>query len=115
MPTEFASGARSIASAYHSLAQWAGVPLEEVASYAERGALNELVEQRELAGPVRGSTALRHIEKLRRDPSKKSPAALVGELRAQRAVWEAQEAGLRTSDPIGRLAELYRRRDGWWS
>jgi hypothetical protein len=112
-PTEFASGCRSIASAYQSLAQWAGVPLDTVVEHAQRNALNELIETRELSGPVKGSTALRRILEMRYAPGQKppTPAERIGELRARRAVWEAEEANPR--DPLLKLAELRRQRASW--
>jgi hypothetical protein len=114
--TEFADATgRSAMSAYRSLAAWCGTSLETVVEYAERGALNELVETRELTGPVRGETALRHIERLRRDPSvtPRSPAELVGELRAQKLLWEVELAEAERRNPYRRLAELYANVPPW--
>ncbi|MCV7090207.1 hypothetical protein [Mycobacterium interjectum] len=115
MRTEFASGDRSVSSAYRGLARWAGASLEAVVEHAEAGRLGELIEARSLTRPISGSEALRQLERRRYVPGEKprSPAALLGELRALGLIWAAEEQHEHHSrDPRKLLAELDTKRWG---
>jgi hypothetical protein len=122
--TEFAStGHRGITSPFQGLARWAGVPLDTVAEYARDGRLAELVETRQYTRPLSGAEAMRRIEENRGGPGSaqpKSGARALGELRARRTIWEAEDAEAgrqgRPRDPYLRLAELRARQvPDWWS
>lgn len=119
MRTEFAGASRTAAAAYMGLAQWAGTSLANVVEHAEAGRLGELVEARSLTRPVSGAEALRVLERKRYPPGDrpKSPSALIGELRAKRLIWQAEEAErgrqIGRRDPFRALAELAAKRKRW--
>jgi hypothetical protein len=119
MRTEYAGLGRGVANAYEGLAKWAGVSLGTVAEHARDGRLGELVETRQHIRPLSGSEALRRLDAKRQAPGTKSrsPHALIGELRALKAIWDAEEDELRRRrDPHQRLAELRTRQvPSWWS
>lgn len=112
---EFASTSRAL-TAYQGLAKWAGVPLQTVADHARDGRLGELVETRQHTRPLSGREALRRIEEKRNAPTAKSGARALGELRAKKVIWQAQEdAALRSRDPYQALAEIYAKQiPDWW-
>lgn len=112
-PVEFASGSRGLGGAIESCAKFLGLDLATTARAAATGRLGELIEQRRLTAPVRGAEALRQIEELRVPPweERPTPAQRIGQLRAIRLSWAAEEQDSR--DPYHLLAELRRQRAGW--
>lgn len=122
---EFASSDRGLGGPYRSLAERTGRPLREIVELAQQDRLGELfgsngrllVEKRSHATPLSGRDALRRIEGLRYAPGTKprSPAALLGELRARKACWaiEAEEAQ-RQRDPYWRLGDILAKQRSPW-
>jgi hypothetical protein len=94
MKTEYAStDRRGVSSAYEGLARWAGVSLATVVDYAREDRLGELVESRQYIRPMSGAEALRRLDEKRHAPGDKprTPATLLGELRARKAIWDAED------------------------
>ena len=114
---EYASATRSGLSAYAGLARWSGLPLEDVIEAAREDRLGPLVESRQFARPLSCADALRRLREKRYAPGEvpKSPAELVGELRALRASWLVEhEVVRRQCSPEWRLGEIYAKRQPPW-
>jgi len=110
---EYASAARPVGSAYEGLARWAGVPLETVLDYARDDRLGQLVERRQYVRPLSGAEALRRLDELKYAPGS-NPRLLLGEMRAMKAVWDAEEELRRCRDVHERLVELHAKKIPPW-
>ena len=117
--TEFAAAGRSGLSAYVGLALRARKPLSHIVELAAENRLGELFDSRGFVGkPLTGAEALGRMARLRYGPGEKprSPAALIGELRARRFIWGLEAEEIQPErDPAWRLAQIYARRIPPWS
>lgn len=107
---EFASAGLSL-SPYAGLAARTGLPLRRVVELATQDRLGELFDARGFVGkPLTPQEALGRLYKQRYAPGEKprSPAEALGELRALRTIWRAEERAFtrRDRDPREALAAL---------
>jgi hypothetical protein len=76
------------------LARWAGVPLSRVDEvWGDARRVAELIESRQYVRPLTGAEALRHLYEKRYAPGDKprTGASALGELRALKAIWAAED------------------------
>lgn len=109
--TEFAAGGRRGLSPYEGLAARTGKPLARIVELASQNRLGELFDSRGIlvGRPLTPAEALRNLDRIRYSPGQepRSPAALIGELRARQVIWaEEERQRARMRNPLMCLVEL---------